>query len=588
MTDRNKGRIQELLAQTRSLWAICERFDEVNFQLSALIPLAQQPVELARVQADKQRIGVALQLLCRRRAALLNHVHLTLSRHHVIADADVRTRCLELCRQLISSHVSGLSVDSHAPLSAMSREFNGILQRSQPARMRELVMRLELTIIGSSFYRPRVAHAGDAREIFGNQELLCILMEFDAYPHDFPGVDAAEFVRFLSYHYAHVLVDTVRVLNLRDVLPAAAPSGLAGSAYLITSAEQTQAILNFRGAERSGQNGEWQETARDWDYMLRSVLLGKQNENDQLHYALQFVERVQAEVGAHGSIFALGHSLGGQLVQAVQLLRRPFTAGVTVNTVPVQLRQLQRADPHRFTPGQWRVLAKLAANERRGALDLQSVLAQWGEPASGIVDRSFASDFTSLFNFAPGTVTFATRERYTLRNWHYPFNGRLSNFLNGSELRLLMLIVEQALQRLERANSAGQLLSQLTSYLSGMLITLLRQSNQQEVARFINHTFAYLFATGLFSQPPRPIRIDAGRKKKASWRNILLNLHNQRDFFQSLNRPLMDTMITMHIVNGAKFIIMQDASGWPVVRVPLGDQLALPLPRHLMVTGDTL
>jgi hypothetical protein len=577
--------VQELLAQTRSLWAICERLDEVNFQLNALIPLDQQPAEHTRVQADKRRIGVFLQLLCRRRAALLNHVRLTLSRHQVLSDPIVKSRCLSLCKELIASHVSGLSVDSDAPLSAMSKEFSAVLQDTLPAKIRELVMTLELNIIGSAFYRPRLAHSGDAREIFAQRELLCILMEYDAYPHDFPGVTAGQMIRFLSYHYAHVLLDDVRVLNLRAELPAAAPSGIAGNAYLLETDGRTQVLINFRGAERSGQNGEWQETARDWDYMLRSVLLGKHNQNDQLRYALQFVERVQT-LAPNAPIFALGHSLGGQLVQAVQLLRHPFTAGFTVNSVPLQVRQLKLAAPERFSHGQWRILAKLAGHKNRGALDLENVLQQWGEPESNIVDRSFASDFTELFNFAPGTVAFAARERYTLRNWHYPFNGRLGNFLSGQELRLLMLVVEKALQRLERANSARQLLSQLTSYLSGLLISLLRSSNQQEVARFINHVFAYLYATGLFGRPPRPIKIDTDAKKKASWRSILLNLHRQREFLASLNTPLMDTMINMHIINGAKFIITDQSPAWPIIRVDADQALLLPLPRHLLVAGD--
>ncbi|WP_125571266.1 DUF6792 domain-containing protein [Lacticaseibacillus songhuajiangensis] len=585
MSDRSKGRVQELLAQTRSLWAICERFDEVNFELNALIPLAQQPAEHTRVQADKRRIGIFLQLLCRRRAALLNHVRLTISRHHVLTDSAVKTRCLQSCDELIASHVSGLSVDVDAPLAAMSKEFAGILHNSLPAKMRELVMVLELNITASPLYRPRLAHRGSAAEVFANRELLCILMEFDAYPHDFPGVTPAAFVRFLSYHYAHVLLDDVRIMDVRTSLPQAAPSGIAGNAYLLETGGQTQVIINFRGAERSGQNGEWQETARDWDYMLRSVLLGKQNQNDQLRYALQFVELVQAAAPS-APIYALGHSLGGQLVQAVQLLRHPFVGGFTVNSVPLQVRQLELAAPKRFTAGQWRVLAKLADHKNRGALDLEDVMQQWGEPASQIVDRSFASDFTELFNFAPGTVVFARRERYTLRDWHYPFNGHLGNFLSGRELQLLMLIVDKALQRLERANSAGQLLSQLTSYLSGLLISLLRSSNQQEVARFINHVFAYLYATGLFAQPPRPIQIETNSKKKASWRSILFNLHRQREFLSSLNSPLMDTMINMHIVNGAKFIITDEALGWPVTRVSAAAKLQLPLPMHLLAAGD--
>ena len=48
----------------------------------------------------------------------------------------------------------------------------------------------------------------------------------------------------------------------------------------------------------------------------------------------------------------------------------------------------------------------------------------------------------------------------------------------------------------------------------------------------------------------------------------------------------MDTMINMHIVNGAKFIITDEALGWPVTRVSATPQLQLPLPMHLIAAGD--
>jgi hypothetical protein len=90
----------------------------------------------------------------------------------------------------------------------------------------------------------------------------------------------------------------------------------------------------------------------------------------------------------------------------------------------------------------------------------------------------------------------------------------------------------------------------------------------------------------LFGRPPRPIKIDTDAKKKASWRSILLNLHRQREFLASLNTPLMDTMINMHIINGAKFIITDQSPAWPIISVDADQALSLPLPRHLLVAGD--
>lgn len=231
----------------------------------------------------------------------------------------------------------------------------------------------------------------------------------------------------------------------------------------------------------------------------------------------------------------------------------------------MQIRQLERLAPARFTPAQWQTLHDLCDGVN-GATDLEPTLRQFGEPASDLTHRTFDHDFTALFTWTAGTATIGVQQHYTLRDWYYPFTGRLDRFLAQDELSALAQFVQMALARLQNANSAGQMASQLMTFASSLTITLFRHLNQQPVVQFLNHVMAFLYASGIFTTPPQPLTLDPGTRH-ASWRGILMNLTRERTFFTSLNRPLLDTMTTMHIVSGAKFLVTGGPTHWPVIRV---------------------
>lgn len=565
MSDRSNHRIHELLAQARTLWVICERFDEISFELRALAPLTRHPAESKTCQTTKTRLSTDVQQLRRRRAAILNHLALSLARHRILPNATMQTHLLNLCQNLLQTPQSYLGLDPNTSLTQLTHDFDCLLAAQQLSTMRHLAMRLELALIASPGYQPRHTHRLLPGELNRQSDFLCALMAYDAYPHDYPGVSATEFCHFIAYHYAHVTLHHAEVIDLRSLVPEGEISGIAGSAFIFGGAQGDQVFVNFRGAERSGQEGEWLETTRDWRYLLSTILLGQGDTSDQLPFARTFITRLRAQLTPGAVLYGLGHSLGGQLVQAVQLLDCPFKQATVVNAVPMQIAQLERAEPGRFTPDQWQILHRRCA-AKTSAANLNADLVAFGETDSHITHLSFADDFTTLFTWAQGTATIGQHQTFTLRNWPYPFTGELHRFLNQDELNILSQLVRLALNRLQGANSAGQMASQLMSFATSLTITLFRQLNQQPVVQFLNHIMGFLYASGLFTTPPQALTVDPGTRH-ASWRRILSNLNRERDFFRSLNRPMLDTMITMHIVSGAKFLITDAPTHWPVVQL---------------------
>ncbi|MCG4282805.1 hypothetical protein K9861_10450 [Lacticaseibacillus saniviri] len=541
---------QHMLQQTRALWAICERYEALVFKLNVLIPDAKTDVthQLMSINAEQQT-------LAKRKRALLvyllqdlkNHQQRLLKRNPTLTQVFV-----DEITQMLADLPRTQSMVLDQPVQSILQQLEHIVHSQQLQRIRSLVIRLEVALqVLQPTQRRHPLVPYQPGSLFRNWDLLMNLMQYDAYPHDYPGVDAATFIQWLAYHKGNTRIDDVTVTDLRTAVPEAKVTGLAGTAYSVVIGKEVEGYILFRGAERTGMAGEWQETALDWQYMLKSIMLGLPNESDQLPIARQFTQMIMGHLqllSPDARLYGIGHSLGGQLVQAVQLLDHPFTAGFTLNSVPMQLQQLQSLAPKRFSKTQWHAL-----KHHRGH-NVSHLLQEFGEKAANIINVRFSQDFTALFYQAPGTISLGEERSFTLTNWHYPFTAKLSNFFTKNEISNLLELLRYALMRLRRASTQRQLKGQVGAFLFDTILTLYRNANIPATATFLDHLSQYLYACDFFTKAPVDFMTDASGKRH-SFRLTFANLMNQREFFKSLNTAMFAPLVTLHIVNGVKFIV---------------------------------
>ncbi|KRM72418.1 DUF6792 domain-containing protein [Lacticaseibacillus brantae] len=542
----------QLRQQTTTLWALCENFEGLVFKLGTLIPNAQA----SETNRELMVINDQQQSLAKRIRATLTHLRFLLTSHTLgtkIPDSLTHPFLQEI-KTALANRPAIQSFDLDVPIDDVLTQLETNITAQHLAGLRSLVIRLEMALLAG---QPPETKPYTAGSLYHDRQFLVNLMQYDAYPHDYPQVDAPTFLTWLAYRRTGVLIDSAVVYNLRTEISEAAPTGLSGGAYCLKVGEQVEGYLVYRGAERTGQAGEWAETALDWQYMLKSILLAQDNREDQLPYARRFAQYTLAQLkqdNVPAALYGVGHSLGGQLVQAVQLLDHPFTAGLTINTVPVQLRQLRHAAPKRFSTQEWHALAQTNA--------LQSETTM---PEMHITNLRFNRDFTDLFYQVPGTICVGRTISYSIPDWHYPFTANLKAFFTETELQSLLDILRYGMVRFDRASTQTQLINQVVALVIDTLITFYRTASTKATITLFNHLNRYLYHCGFLTEKPESMHYSS--RKHRALRQLLTNVMLQRHYLKHLNKGMFAAVINFHIVNGVKFMITDERAGVPIVEV---------------------
>lgn len=173
-------------------------------------------------------------------------------------------------------------------------------------------------------------------------------------------------------------------------------SGLEVSCYIIN---QTVAIFTFRGSQtkffQEMSYYDFHQSRLDWQYNLRAIVQG--TTTTQYQQAIQFIEQIKKKHANLKQCFATGHSLGGHLVQLVQIVHHYFDDYVVSNSSPLQLKQLFLIAPNQFTAIQWQQLFQEQNKE--------ALLQQWGWKNTGRIYQ-YASDLINIAREIPQTFYY--------------------------------------------------------------------------------------------------------------------------------------------------------------------------------------
>lgn len=149
---------------------------------------------------------------------------------------------------------------------------------------------------------------------------------------------------------------------------------------------QKQAVIIFRGTE----------TINDWYYNYTGVSAGANV--DKIKDALNYCETMKKMLPQDTAYIGAGHSLGGHLVNTVQLLTCQFMRVYTFNTATVQLYQLRQLDS-RFNQ---QLQSYYYNNPKiKGTIE-KFATHYYQQPAQAIINYKRENDFIHYFYETPG------------------------------------------------------------------------------------------------------------------------------------------------------------------------------------------
>ncbi|WP_027108180.1 DUF6792 domain-containing protein [Lacticigenium naphthae] len=330
------------------------------------------------------------------------------------------------------------------------------------------------------------------------QELL--LFEYEKF--FYTKTEQRAYIQWLIYRHTKEIWSTIEYIDARESLPSLQTSGFSGSALIVHSNEESEVLYNFKGSENSLKvlknklpthfyQDFLLEAYKDWKYNVESVMIGVGTE--QLDDAQKFIQVIDNKISTKRfAAYGIGHSLGGNLLQMIQLIDQPFKHIYSVNASPIQMKQVFQVAPDLFQKEEWEeIFTSPASWDSSTNMDLKRRLAK--KEFHSFHDR-FQQDFTGLFLFIHSTAFLGDTEQVTMPvfTFHFPKNMRL--YISEKDMYVWYDTIYQVFASLDEQPSLGDFYHELTERLKHTLLTDHPSLNQQALFTLIRHFFDFVEA----------------------------------------------------------------------------------------------
>lgn len=391
-----------------------------------------------------------------------------------------------------------------------------------------------------------------AGDLIQNRSFLFALMHYQAHPE--LNLKFNDVVKYLVWYHTKVLPRHVQVISARDVLPQAGETGLAADALILTFTKTTEVFFVIKGTEFHRDptlarfkrlNKALTEAYRDWRYNVEAILLGENTARSQINVTRDFITYVRGQVSDDTAFYGVGHSLGGHLVQALQLIYRPFTKGYTLNSAPVQLRQIYKLAPELFPIETWDKLLMTTLNGGFYATDpayLESILGYDQYP---ITNEGFAQDFIQVFYNMHFNVFVGRFNRVYKPELDYKFVPEIAQYLNSEEINFAAFTMGEFFKQTSDTDENQSLQLQILQFMRNWgKPPHLSPAKRQQFTKDYNR---YLIACGILkpTAPKTPTHLPRLMTKHLSSGKIATA--------RRLQPELCELLVYFHVVSGAQF-----------------------------------
>ncbi|WP_129044753.1 DUF6792 domain-containing protein [Companilactobacillus metriopterae] len=390
---------------------------------------------------------------------------------------------------------------------------------------------------------------------------LIQLDEDNIYLQDF--IPLSDYVRIVFYKSTGVFPDYINIIDVRNEIEGAKESGLSALAYNFIVYNQRYSFVVFKGTGANIDYSEKSFTTKydkiiwenylDWRYNVNSILAGNDHSLEQIKQSLEFIEFLSDKLDPSTQIYGLGHSLGGNLVQSIQLITHKFDSVYNLNSAPIQLKQIRLIKPDLFTNEIWdRVLnaTQIGGNSETVQKFKDITGLDFSEVRNDYIDH----DLTQMFYRLPNTIWIGQKIDSKLP-FEHPFKVDLYNFLTREEIQWLMKFETEMFKQLEESSNSVDVVRYFAAYIFSELRLLYNNLNDPYVYSAYTDFINYLYTSQLITVTPDEVTRDLSESMRKNVISQTLERTSYLKFLRSINPKTMELILYLHLSEGARFFV---------------------------------
>ncbi|WP_125712874.1 DUF6792 domain-containing protein [Companilactobacillus kedongensis] len=561
--------MKELLKSLDKLNRIYDQFDLLNFRAHKVMPLTFNKKDSKKLLPQNKRLYFSYSYLDKEKTRLTN---LILSQAIDLKDPLFKQN-KELHPALIDKALKLKNIDE-----THKKEISELPNRNRKInKLKRLITMIEDENIGlcqgyltqmkvllyqnkDSLFIERTQKY-QAKELLDDADFRMKLMQFDYDRYLYEDFTPENFLNYLIFEKVQRHASFIKSYDARVLLPEAEQCGFSGIAYEVEIDGIRECYVTFKGTEADMDYTENSRSKRlekfllegykDWNYNVKAILVGTSEELDQLAVARKFIDYLQKSIQDKCFIYGLGHSLGGHFVQTLQLTDDCFKAGYTLNSAPVNLKQVQEVTPELFDEQTWNKLFELTNQKTVTNILNREIKHLLPREYPEIINQSFEQDLTQVFYEIPYTIWVGQKWEYNLNTWKYPFKHHLASYLTESEIHSYQHFFAQLFNYLQDSTTGPQVMRNTLGFMRARVKILQDDIDKPETAEFFYDYSNYLYESGIFLDRPQEVTDDFSKSQPTMWKSS----RREWPFLKSLNMDMLELSVYFHIISGVKYFL---------------------------------
>ncbi len=568
-------KMEELLQTAEKLAQIYDRFDLLNFRAHKVIPLTFNKNDSKQLLPQNKRLYFSYRYLDKEKTRLTN---LVLNQTIDVKDKlfhENTTLHPELIEKALKlKNIDDAHKDNSLSMPRRNRKINKLKQLialidDEHLSLSRGYLTQILILIHQNY--PELSKQRKApyrkRELLDNLDFRTDLMQFDYDRYLFEDFQAENFLKFLVYQTIQRVPTFVKSYDAREIVPDAAECGFSGIAYELEIDGIRECYVTFKGTEADIDYTERSRSKRmekyilegykDWDYNVNGILIGIHEENDQIDVAQKYLDYIRDNIQDDCKLYGLGHSLGGHFVMTLQLLDDCFDAGYTMNSAPVQLKQIKLIKPDLLSEENWKRIMSLTEDKTITPELNHEIKKLLPRDYSEIINQSFALDFTQVFYELPYTIWVGQKWEYNFSEWKYPFQIHPRQYLSLDEIEAYQNFFAELFAYSKDSSTGAQIMRKSINFAVDRFRLLRNDINKPETTQYFYDYARYLYDSGVFDDPPKVVTENLEKDLQNSvWKSS----RREWPFLRSMNRDMFDLVIYFHIISGSKHFLNRKPS----------------------------
>ncbi|MFD1471950.1 DUF6792 domain-containing protein [Companilactobacillus mishanensis] len=565
--------MKELLKTMDRLSKIYEQFDLLDFRAHKAIPLTFNKKDSKKLLPQNKRLYFSYQYLDAEKTRLTN----VLLNQAIDVKDKIFQQNPELHPKLIEKGLKLKNIDETHKKNSLSmprrnRKINKLKQlialiddeslslcRGYLTQMKVLI-HAHKTELSPKRNEPYVAE-----ELLKSLDFRTDLMQFDYDRYLYEDFEPESFLKYLIYQQVQRIPSFVKSYDARDIVPEAGESGFSGIAYVVTIDDISECYVTFKGTEADMDYTESSRSKRmekfilegykDWNYNVNAILIGNEIGLDQMNAAQKFMDYLTDVVPENCKMYGLGHSLGGHFVQTLQLISNCFDMGYTLNSAPIQLKQVKLLKPDLISDKNWERLFTLTEDKTITTALNNEIRKLLPREYPEIINESFQQDLTQIFYELPYTIWIGQKWEYNFSEWKYPFKIHPRQYLDSGEINSYQKLFGEFFARTQNDTTGRQILRSGISFAWDRMQLLRRDIDKPETARYFFDYSNYLYKSGIFKDEPQDVSKYFNEDTESSvWKSS----RREWPFLRSLNRDMLELSIYFHIIYGTKHFLKKN------------------------------